>query len=46
MAGADDLKEMFKREPNTVEFNITGCRYADFFRQLGSRNSGWCCSVM
>jgi hypothetical protein len=24
--------EMLKQAPDTVEFNITGCRYADFFR--------------
>jgi hypothetical protein len=32
--------EMLKREPEAVEFNITGCRYADFFRQLGEPELG------
>ena len=32
--------EMFKREPDAVEFNITGCRYADFFRHLGEPELG------
>ncbi len=32
--------EMLKQEPDTVEFNITGCRYADFFRQLGEPELG------
>jgi hypothetical protein len=32
--------EMLKREPDAVEFNITGCRYADFFRQLGEPELG------
>jgi L-2-amino-thiazoline-4-carboxylic acid hydrolase-like protein len=32
--------EMLKQEPDAVEFNITGCRYADFFRQLGEPELG------
>ena len=31
---------MLKREPEAVEFNVTGCRYADFFRQLGEPELG------
>jgi hypothetical protein len=32
--------EMLKQEPDAWEFNITGCRYADFFRQLGEPELG------
>jgi hypothetical protein len=32
--------EMLKQEPEALEFNITGCRYADFFRQLGEPELG------
>ena len=32
--------EMLKQEPDAVEFNITGCRYADFFKQLGEPELG------
>ena len=32
--------ERLKQEPDAVEFNITGCRYADFFRQLGEPELG------
>jgi L-2-amino-thiazoline-4-carboxylic acid hydrolase len=32
--------QMLKQEPDAVEFNITGCRYADFFRQLGEPELG------
>ena len=31
---------MLKEEPEALEFNITGCRYADFFRQLGEPELG------
>jgi hypothetical protein len=32
--------EMLKQGPDALEFNITGCRYADFFRQLGEPELG------
>ena len=31
---------MLKKEQEALEFNITGCRYADFFRQLGEPELG------
>jgi len=38
--GSDVDFEMLKEEPDAWEFNITGCRYADFFRQLGEPELG------
>jgi hypothetical protein len=38
--GADVDFEMLKQEPAAMEFNITGCRYADFFRALGEPELG------
>ena len=32
--------EMLKQEPEALEFNIRGCRYAEFFRQLGEPELG------
>ncbi len=32
--------EMLKQEADAMEFNVTGCRYADFFRQLGEPELG------
>ena len=32
--------EVLKQEPEAWEFNITGCRYADFFKQLGEPELG------
>jgi hypothetical protein len=32
--------ELLKQEPEALEFNITGCRYADFFRHLGEPELG------
>jgi hypothetical protein len=32
--------EVLRVEPDAMEFNITGCRYADFFRQLGEPELG------
>ena len=32
--------ERLKQEPDAWEFNIRGCRYADFFRQLGEPELG------
>jgi hypothetical protein len=33
--------EMLKDEPAAIEFNITGCRYAEFFRELGEPELGF-----
>jgi hypothetical protein len=33
--------EMLKQEPDAFEFNITGCRFAEFFRQLGEPDLGF-----
>jgi hypothetical protein len=38
--GRDVDFELLKEEPDAWEFNITGCRYADFFRQLGEPELG------
>jgi len=38
--GGDVDLETLKREPEAWEFNITSCRYADFFRQLGEPELG------
>src|SRR5215468_6922891 len=32
--GADVDFQLLKQDPTAMEFNITGCRYADFFRAL------------
>jgi hypothetical protein len=32
--------QWLKQEPDAMEFNVTGCRYADFFRQLGEPELG------
>lgn len=39
LVGAIDI-DMLRMEPDAMEFNITGCRYADFFRQLGEPELG------
>jgi hypothetical protein len=37
----DDLEIVtLKQEPGTQEFNVTRCRYAEFFRQLGEPGLG------
>ena len=33
--------EMLKDEPESIEFNITGCRFAQFFRELGEPEIGF-----
>ena len=38
--GSDVDVHMLKQEPEAMEFNVTGCRYADFFRQLGEPELG------
>ena len=38
--GGDVDLEVLKQTPDAWEFNITGCRYADFFRQLGEPELG------
>jgi hypothetical protein len=38
--GADIDFEMLKQDSDALEFNITGCRYADFFRALGEPELG------
>jgi hypothetical protein len=38
--GGDIDVQVLTMEPDTFEFNITGCRYADFFRQLGEPELG------
>jgi hypothetical protein len=32
--------DFIKQQPDAMEFNITGCRYADFFRALGEPELG------
>jgi hypothetical protein len=39
LVGGIDM-EVLRVEPDAMEFNITGCRYADFFRQLGEPELG------
>ena len=37
----DDIDiEMLRQEPDAIEFNVTGCRYADFFRRLNEPELG------
>lgn len=38
--GNDVEFQMFRQDPQAMEFNITGCRYADFFRALGEPELG------
>ena len=38
--GTDIDMQMLKLEPDAIEFNATGCRYADFFRALGEPELG------
>jgi len=38
--GADIDMQMLRVEPEAMEFNVIGCRYADFFRQLGEPELG------
>jgi hypothetical protein len=33
--------QMLKQTPETYEFNITGCRYAQFYRELGEPELGF-----
>src|SRR5262249_31535844 len=33
--------EMLKDEPEAIEFNVTGCRFAQFFRELGEPELGF-----
>ena len=33
--------EFLKQEPTAMEFNITGCRFAQFFRELGEPELGF-----
>jgi len=33
--------EMLKQAPEAVEFNVTGCRFAEFFRELGEPELGF-----
>lgn len=38
--GSDVDFELLKQDREAFEFNVTGCRYADFFRQLGEPDLG------
>jgi hypothetical protein len=38
--GNDVDFQMLRQDPQAMEFNITGCRYADFFRALGEPELG------
>jgi len=38
--GTDVDVRMLEQEPDTMKFDVTGCRYADFFRQLGEPELG------
>ena len=38
--GTDVDVRMLEQEPDAMEFDVTGCRYADFFRQLGEPELG------
>jgi hypothetical protein len=38
--GTDVDFEMLKVDPEAMEFNVTGCRYAEFFRALGEPELG------
>lgn len=39
--GNDIDIEWIKRDPNEMELNVTGCRYADFFGQLDEAELGY-----
>ena len=38
--GTDIDAQILTMGPEAMEFNVTGCRYADFFRQLGEPELG------
>ena len=38
--GTDVEFEMLEQGPEAMEFNVTGCRYAEFFRALGEPELG------
>ncbi|MCK6554628.1 L-2-amino-thiazoline-4-carboxylic acid hydrolase [Candidatus Binatia bacterium] len=38
--GGDIDVQMLKLEPDAMEFDVTGCRYADFFRAIGEPELG------
>jgi hypothetical protein len=38
--GTDVDFEFLQQAPDAMEFNVTGCRYADFFRALGEPELG------
>jgi hypothetical protein len=38
--GGDIDLEWIRQDPDRVEFNVIGCRYADFFRELGEPELG------
>ena len=38
--GTDIDTQMLRVEPDAMEFNVLGCRYADFFRELGEPELG------
>ena len=38
--GADIDIQMLKQAPDAIEFNVTGCRYADCFRAVGEPELG------
>ena len=38
--GTDIDVQMLRVDPDAMEFNVIGCRYADFFRQLGEPELG------
>ena len=38
--GSDIDMQVRKQAPDVMEFDITGCRYADFFRALGEPELG------
>ena len=38
--GSDIDVQMLTMSPEAMDFNVTGCRYADFFRQLGEPELG------
>ncbi len=33
--------EVFKQTPETYEYKVTGCRYADFYKELGETELGF-----
>ena len=38
--GTDIETQMLRVEPDAMDFNVLGCRYADFFRELGEPELG------